>query len=147
MKKIGFTGTQQDLLVEQHRSLILLFGNLQKVHHVNEFHFGCCIGADAEAFEIITNLFPLITTIAHPPEDKSKMSETSLMFADEKRKPLPYLDRNKSIVLETDVLVAAPKGPEKLCSGTWSTIRFARKNGRRALIVWPDGLVEPDQEK
>ena len=42
---------------------------------------------------------------------------------------------------ETDMLVACPKGPEEVRSGTWSTVRFARKRGKRIVIIMPDGTV------
>ena len=38
-----------------------------------------------------------------------------------------------------EVLLATPKGPEKLRSGTWATVRYARKVGKRIVIIEPDG--------
>jgi hypothetical protein len=54
----------------------------------------------------------------------------------------PYLDRNKDIVRETASLIAAPAEPEEqLRSGTWSTVRFARKQGKPVFLILPDGTV------
>jgi hypothetical protein len=40
------------------------------------------------------------------------------------------------------VLLAVPKGMiEELRSGTWSTIRRAKKHGINVVICWPDGSV------
>jgi predicted Rossmann fold nucleotide-binding protein DprA/Smf involved in DNA uptake len=46
-------------------------------------------------------------------------------------------------VNETGVLVAMPDGPEELRSGTWATVRYARKQGKDGRIIYPDGLVTP----
>lgn len=59
----------------------------------------------------------------------------------------PNLVRNKDIVESTDVLLACPKGPEELRSGTWSTVRLARKQGKRVVIFWPDGSVTEEGPK
>ena len=58
------------------------------------------------------------------------------------RTPRPYLSRNKDIVRETDMLIATPaEAEEQRRSGTWSTIRFARKLGKPVFVIWPDGTV------
>ena len=58
------------------------------------------------------------------------------------RRERPYLDRNKDMVRETAWLIAAPAEPEEqLRSGTWSTIRFARKLGKPVFLIFPDGTV------
>jgi hypothetical protein len=54
----------------------------------------------------------------------------------------PYLDRNREIVDNTDVLVACPAGPEERRSGTWSTIRHALRWGVPVILCWPDGRAE-----
>lgn len=55
---------------------------------------------------------------------------------------IPYLQRNKVIVDRCGVLVAAPgEAQEQLRSGTWSTIRYARRVGRPVIMVLPDGTV------
>lgn len=47
----------------------------------------------------------------------------------EERPAKPYLERNKDIANEgIDGLIAAPSGwVEELRSGTWATVRYARK--------------------
>lgn len=62
-------------------------------------------------------------------------------MSDEKREPLPYLARNCVIVDEADILLACPKGPEEQRSGTWATVRYARKQNKRIVIVYPDGTI------
>jgi hypothetical protein len=48
--------------------------------------------------------------------------------------PRPYLVRNRHIVDASSVLIATPKGDEELRSGTWSTVRYARKIRRDFTI-------------
>src|SRR5262245_41796084 len=53
--------------------------------------------------------------------------------------PYFYLVRNRDIVEETDLLIAAPANAvEHLQSGTWCTVRYARRSGRHSIIR-PDG--------
>lgn len=54
----------------------------------------------------------------------------------------PPLVRNRLMAEAAQVLVACPDGPERQRSGTWSTVRHARKLGRTVVIVWPDGRIE-----
>ena len=51
--------------------------------------------------------------------------------------PKPYLDRNRDIVDACEVLLATPDGPERLRSGTWSTVRYARKIGKPVEVRLP----------
>jgi hypothetical protein len=57
--------------------------------------------------------------------------------------PKPYLDRNKDIVKSCDLLIAFPNSKEEqIRSGTWSTMRFAKKIKRKMIIIFPDGSKE-----
>jgi hypothetical protein len=54
-----------------------------------------------------------------------------------------YLPRNKNIVRATASLIATPfEFVEILRSGTWSTVRFARKLGKPVFLILPGGTVE-----
>ena len=66
--------------------------------------------------------------------------------------PKPYLKRNHDIVAAgVDGLIAAPKDfvqPASLRGqGTWTTIGYARKAGRRIWIVWPDGTFKTEDPR
>ncbi len=64
---------------------------------------------------------------------------------DETRKPKPYLKRNHDIVDESDILIGFPSSEEeRLRSGTWATVRYARKTGKRIYIIFPDGKVKQE---
>ncbi|MCR4301818.1 MAG: hypothetical protein NUV51_09425 [Sulfuricaulis sp.] len=104
----------------------------------SELHLGDCVGADAEAHAEAVSLG--IKIVGHPPSDTK--ARAFLSYAEE-RKPRAYLLRNQDIAMEgVDGLIAAPKGwVEELRSGTWATVRYARKVRRRIWIVRPDGEV------
>lgn len=92
----------------------------------HEFHHGDCVGADEQAHQLLKWMrtardTPRVRVILHPPDNPSKRANCR---ADEVRKALPYLERNKEIVDETQFLIATPKGTEEeLRSGTWATMR------------------------
>jgi hypothetical protein len=112
------------------------FQLLVKPMGVDEFHHGDCIGADAQAHEAVLGFAREVWI--HPPSDDRKRE--FCIGATHVLDPLPYLERNHEIVFHTDVLIATPKGfEEELRSGTWATMRFARKQGKTVFVVWPDG--------
>lgn len=133
MKALGFTGTRHGMTPDQRYTL----ASLLKAQSPFELHHGGCSGADFEAGVIAKSLGARI--VLHPPIGMDPAS----MIADEVRVALPYLKRNDAIVTEgVDGLFAATVGRhEILRSGTWSTVRRARKLGRKIWIVWPGGHV------
>ena len=120
--KVGFTGTQQGMNEAQ---LIQLNNLIFRWYSVEEAHHGDCTGADAEFHKIFnphTNIMH-----AHPSNIESKRA---FCKADVIHDPLPPLERNKIIVDSIEVLIAAPfQDKEIVRSGTWATIRAARKAG------------------
>jgi hypothetical protein len=113
-----------------------------------EFHHGDCIGSDKEAHDSVSALSAFLTSsikvILHPPNKKSKRA---FCLADESCDPLPYLDRNQEIVNSVDILIATPaEDKEKLRSGTWSTIRKARKQSKPVFIIEPNGIINGDYD-
>lgn len=127
---VGFTGTQKGMTVKQQQSLM---NWLQKLKP-GEFHHGQCIGADKEADTIACCLN--IKRVLHPPTDTKK--KAACPAAEETRPAKPYLNRNFDIVMETDTLIAAPKSlREELRSGTWATIRAAKRYGKKVIILEP----------
>ena len=58
---------------------------------------------------------------------------------------LPPLVRNHKIVGAVHLLIATPKtDKEELRSGTWATIRYAKKVRLSTCIVYPDGTKVVD---
>lgn len=131
MFKVGFTGTREGIT----DSALKVLNAFLPTINIEEFHHGDCIGADAIVHNIImSNNIPIII---HPPKDNKARaychSNTILPTKD-------YLQRNRDIVDCTDILIATPSTKEEILrSGTWSTIRYARKIGRPIIIFYNDG--------
>jgi hypothetical protein len=80
----------------------------------------------------------------HPPTDDRKRAFCTGNGAD--WEPKPYLERNHDIVDETTILIACPNGEERMRSGTWATVRYARQRilnheGQLTIIISPSGQV------
>ena len=103
--------------------------------NATEFHHGDCIGADAEAHRGALAL--KIPVYVHPPTVANKRAFCE--GADFFHPAEDYLYRNRRIVDSTEILIAAPRtSREMLRSGTWATIRYARKRGRPIYLITPD---------
>jgi hypothetical protein len=131
-KRVGFTGTSNGM-TEQQKHVVARLLRYSPI----ELHHGDCVGADADAHAIAEHQG--LRIIGHPPV---KFTKRAWCRFHEKREPKPYLVRNHDIVDETDVLIACPNSTvEIIRSGTWATIRYARRIGRIILIVYPDGRI------
>ncbi len=133
---LGMTGNREGLTKESSDFLI----NFIKNNNVTEVHHGDCLGCDEDFHEICKLMN--VKIIVHPP-DKNTMRA----FCDgENVTILPgkeYLKRNHDIVKSSDVMIAFPfLRHEILRSGTWATIRFAKKNNKKLFIVHKDGTYE-----
>jgi len=148
---IGFTDKQEKIF----KDIILEFANEKDQI---EFHHGDCIGADAEAHDIVqacntlfhetkipktknqNQIFPQIAIIVHPPiNPKARAFKNGDIILPEKE----YIKRNHDIVNVCDILIAVPSGyTEKSRSGTWATIRYAIQQGVPVWINYPDGNIE-----
>jgi hypothetical protein len=138
--RLGFTGTQEGMQPQQQEAVEQWLCSFRP-GTITEFHHGDCIGADAQCHQSILFFHPTCRTVCHPPENDSKRAFTD---NDDTREPGPYLERNQAVVDAVDVLLAAPKEQtgDVLRSGTWATIRRARKRGIPIVIVRPDGTYE-----
>lgn len=135
--RIGFTGNRDGGSSQQLESLRLILLDCA----ASEFHHGDCIGADAQAAEIASELVPAESVEVHPP-DNDVLRAFAIRDGNRVRVPRPYRERNKDIVDASDALVAMPNGYEEAqWSGTWQTIRYARTQAIPIFIIWPDGTV------
>lgn len=133
---LGVTGTSGPTTTEQ---ISWLWQGLQgslKHEPVVSLHHGDCIGVDDIAHSFAEWMH--IPVVIHPPDNDKKRA---FCQSEDVREPKPYLDRNHDIVDECEFLLAVPAGPEILRSGTWATVRYARKVGRPGMICYPDGVV------
>jgi len=139
--KVGFTGTQSGMTIQQHNSLWPLLKKLR----TSEFHHGDCIGADTDATMLVHDIGGIIIH-CHPPKNKSKRAFTDKLYIESiVYDAKEYLDRNHDIVDATNILVATPKEfNEELRSGTWATIRYARKKHKKIYIIYPDGSIKEE---
>ncbi len=133
--KVGFSGTRRGMTELQWRA----FREELRTSFPSEFHHGDCIGADDEAATLVYEHRATCKIVRHPPDNTQNRANNQCHR--ESREPKPYLERNRAIVDETLHLIAAVSGPEEVRSGTWSTVRYARKMGRKITIIWPDGKV------
>lgn len=138
--KRGFTGTRDGMTEPQLAAVILLC--TVKFENTGEFHHGACVGADSQLHNLVVENHSARIVI-HPPTD----TRYANVFEESERveilPPKPYLQRNADIVDATDELIATPKEfEEQIRGGTWWTVRYARKQGKKVWLVLPDGTVD-----
>lgn len=134
---VGFTGTRRGAAVRQFEVLSDLLRDRRDVSHVSWVHHGLCVGADEQLHRIAEDLGLKIH--GHPPFSQRLCADWPV--CDRLSPVKEYQARNHDIVDWAVELFAAPEGPELTRSGTWSTVRYARKMGRLVTIVWPDGTI------
>lgn len=141
IRHIGFTGTRKGMTERQKMEV--------RKYLIDAYpfvgHHGDCVGADADFHDICRNLginedpvFPAV--IVYPPENP-KARAWCREFT-EIHQPAPYLERNRAIVDASDMLIATPaEYNRKPRSGTWYTIMYASNQGKRYVIIYPDGNI------
>jgi hypothetical protein len=136
MTIVGFTGSRHGMTDDQKFQV----GEYIMCYPTEEAHHGICVGADKEFHEIVRYLAPECKIIGHPPLWITSMAS---VICDITLSPLEYHERDRAIVDSCDILLATPNTYKPVHpSGTWYTIGYARKIGRRVIIVYPDGSVE-----
>lgn len=138
--KIGFTGTRNGMTpAQKHELYCILSSKISPDSPWSYFHHGCCIGSDFEAHQIAAGL--RLRIVGHPPDDVKLAVIPSDCWDLHPGKP--FLDRNKDIVKCSELLIACPEGFGSINrSGTWSTIRCAQREGKKIIIIYPDGTTD-----
>lgn len=132
---VGFTGTRRAITEAQRDALVDL---VQELEPIAEIHHGDCVGADA-AFHRIAANWSGCRFVVHPPDQPALRAR---MPGDLVLPPKPYLERDADIVAASDVVIACPyERAEQRRSGTWATVRMARRAGVSLALVYPDGEV------
>jgi hypothetical protein len=135
---VGFTGTRKGMTDAQKATVAVILENLKNENNVALAHHGDCLGADAE-FHALAKAAGY-KTVGHPCDISNQRAYCQVDECMEVKRPLI---RNRDIVNYSTVLIACPKGSkEEVRSGTWATIRFARRINWPLLLVFPDGRVE-----
>ena len=115
---------------------IVSFMRLVQKMTPTEFHHGVCIGADEEAHKIIRAYWPDCRIICHPPSDQRRIARG--LHCDVTLPPRPFLVRNRDIVDAVDILVGCPRQEQEVIrSGTWATMRYAKKTGKNVILIPP----------
>lgn len=134
----GFTGTQRGC------NPVQLAATYDVLEHFDPrvLHHGDCIGADAQA-HMLARLLGIAVAL-HPPDDARKRAFCTMLASETTHTPRYFLDRNADIVNAGPVLVACPaeETGQVIRSGTWSTVRAARRRGKLIVIVRPSGRLE-----
>lgn len=142
---VGFTGTRDGMTSAQAKTLRELIAKLKPA----EFHHGDCVGSDEDAHEIVDKWRMGLADAGyhhhihvHPPDNDKARARVKLREGDVLHEEQPYHARNKAIVEACDVLLATPHSDvETLQSGTWWTLRCAKKTGTKYKIIRPDGSI------
>jgi hypothetical protein len=104
---VGFTGTRDGMTSQQRLSLLNWVRECRPdgcgMGYVDEFHHGCCVGADAQSLQVLMFMPRVLTVVGHPPDNKSMISSVAVEKCCRLEKPRPYLDRNRDIVDASEI--------------------------------------------
>jgi hypothetical protein len=138
VKHVGITATRKGLTAAQEAALGRVLDEEWVAGGVVGHH-GDCVGGDARADMLMRQRRYLIHV--HPP-DEDRYRAFLQRGAVKVSKPKPYLGRNHDIVDDCEVLIALPRlSFEELRSGTWATVRYARRLKRRIILIYPNGDI------
>lgn len=143
----GFTGSRRGLTELQKASLRKWMLN-NPTWPWMVFH-GCCKGADEAFVDLVWEKSNFqgdpaspIRIWGYPCDITAWVSPNALSRCTSTMRPMAPLVRNGIIAGQSSVLLACPGGmQEEQRSGTWSTVRAARKRPIPVVIFWPDGSV------
>lgn len=127
---VGFTGTRKGMDVSQKNQVEAFLSRSRVV----QAHHGDAIGADANFHEICVKLG--IPIVIHPPVKQEGRANCIPFVRTLPEKP--FIERDREIVDTVEVLLATPRSnKEELRSGTWASIRYAKKKGKILHIFYP----------
>lgn len=132
---LGFSGTRDGMIKSQRRFFEALIKKFVAKNTFSEkfFHHGDCIGADAEAHDIVREYG--FEIIIHPPlSDKFRAFKEGDVILPRK----DYILRNHDIVNAAHLVVIVPStNAEMLRSGTWATKRYAESQQKLWKVLKP----------
>lgn len=139
---LGFTGTRRGLSSEQRNTLAFFLALAMPELGACCLVHGGCVGADECAAVMAHEIG--YTTIEYPSNIEAQRTAFKSTVS---HAPMPPLDRNPLIVSNAQVLVACPRGfEEERRSGTWATVRYARRSCVPIVFIWPDGTVDREDD-
>lgn len=141
--RVAFTGSARPLTHSQKITITARIENLPKDAFVVT---GACIGVDAFVARVAFKLGLAVHTVV--PANRSKVDSDWRRFAtsfEEMPEGSSYRDRNTRMIdLAPDLLIGYPEtetNGRDIGSGSWMTIRIARRKGR-AVEVLPLDRIE-----
>lgn len=142
---IGFTGTRRGMSPPQAQAVANILRWFKEHYEYLEVRHGDCKGSDEQVHNICSLIYPH-KIVVHPPiietmrahcSDYGGLTKPTVV---EILPPRDFLPRNHDIVDASYVLLATPEqGREVTRSGTWATVRYARKKHKRVSVYLPDG--------
>ena len=135
--KIGFTGSRHGMTKVQHARAtgIMLSENVKECLH------GGCVSADAEFHKICLSIGSIAISVfrGHPtgqPNYTKYWGKLASSINVAHIEPAPFLERNRRIVNNCDLLIATPStDSSKGKGGTWYTIGYAKDNDVPVLVL------------
>jgi len=131
---LGITGSRKGMTEKQFN---LMKKWVKEDDSITHFHHGDCIGVDVQTATLIEHYLPNVWIVSHPSKGNTRANGP----AHEIMRPKDYTVRDQDIVNASEYLWACPDGKERVRSGTWTTVRMARKKGLSITIIMPDGEV------
>lgn len=127
--KIGITGSRQGFTLQQYVALENLLVRLDG----RVLLHGDCVGVDGDTHDLAYALGYDIH-VYPPSDDKLRAFKTGDMSFP----PKPYLDRNRDIVNDCDILIGVPRVGSR---GTMYTIKYGVDQGKDVRMIEEDGTV------
>lgn len=141
-KILCFTGTQVGMALRQRATIrqMMTGSALMEIRRLARILHGGCIGADDQFHDMLDGMELLRRTEVYPSNVLDKVADLSGRLPLLVHPASDPLERNKLMIARAHSVLAAPKEfSEVTRSGTWATVRAARRKGIPVLIVYPDG--------
>lgn len=135
--RAGFTGTRKGMNFKQQGQLRIELMRLAP----SLLAHGACRGADDQADELAAEMD--IYRVAYPSTASTRVHDNYLRARTGSQitiilPPSLPLVRDKMIVDIAEIMIAAPKTMTEIVrSGTWTTVRYARRMKKEVIILWP----------
>ena len=134
---VGWTASRHGLSPIQQAVARIVLTDLRDRRGATTLHHGDCVGGDAVG--VLAALKLRYRIVGHPPVETKLRA---YLPTHEDRAALHYLARDQQIVNESSILLGWPNTEEEIArSGTWATIRMARRAGLPRLVITPSGRV------
>lgn len=143
MTTIGFSGTRLGMTNKQFVMCRAIISSLVN-QGVTTARHGVCKGADAHFHKLCKEaLGTKLYIIGHPGvREDGKCYTRAFVNCDLLLPEKPFIKRDRDIVDESNVMLFTPNQvQEVLRSGTWTTIRYARKVNKPRYIIFPDATI------